>query len=204
MRKCFHIKWDRYSHIWLCNCSILNFLIYDENLIFFFISVRSHKLDQDGLLRYSCDACKSTVFAVSQIPITQGGTGQVSSVHRPQRRCWFLYRPLPPHPTTSCLSTILHPKALWAMPFPYFLNQCARYSHIKLWRWLSVERQIELRHLCIKTIATPRFDEKCIVPFDLKHVINLTASCRPLMGLLEECLPGFYIELYQKQDPNHA
>ncbi len=27
------------SHIWLCNCSILNFLIYEENLIFFFISV---------------------------------------------------------------------------------------------------------------------------------------------------------------------
>jgi hypothetical protein len=26
-------------HILLCNCSILNFLVYEENLIFFFISV---------------------------------------------------------------------------------------------------------------------------------------------------------------------
>ncbi len=26
------------SHIWLCNCSIPNFLIYEENYIFFFIS----------------------------------------------------------------------------------------------------------------------------------------------------------------------
>jgi hypothetical protein len=32
----------------------------------------------------------------------------------------------------------------------------------------------------------------------------MTASCRPLMGLLQECLPGFYIELYQKQDSNYA
>ncbi len=28
------------SHIWLCNCSTLNFLIYEENFILFFISVR--------------------------------------------------------------------------------------------------------------------------------------------------------------------
>jgi hypothetical protein len=27
------------SHIWLCNRSILNFLIYEENFILFFISV---------------------------------------------------------------------------------------------------------------------------------------------------------------------
>jgi hypothetical protein len=30
------------SHIRLCNCSTLNFLIYEENLIFFFISVPSY------------------------------------------------------------------------------------------------------------------------------------------------------------------
>ncbi len=28
-------------HIWLCNCSTLNFLIYEENLLFFFISAWS-------------------------------------------------------------------------------------------------------------------------------------------------------------------
>jgi hypothetical protein len=39
MRKYFHIYEQVVSHIWLGNCSTLNFLIYEENLIFFFISV---------------------------------------------------------------------------------------------------------------------------------------------------------------------
>ncbi len=35
-----HILYEEaVCHIWLCNCSILNFLIYEKNLIFFFISV---------------------------------------------------------------------------------------------------------------------------------------------------------------------
>jgi hypothetical protein len=38
-RKYFPIYEEVVSHILLCNCSILNFLIYEENLIFFFISV---------------------------------------------------------------------------------------------------------------------------------------------------------------------
>ncbi len=39
MRKYFPIYEEAVSHIWLCNCSILNFLIYEDNLIFFFFSV---------------------------------------------------------------------------------------------------------------------------------------------------------------------
>jgi hypothetical protein len=40
-----HIWGGRYSYcIWLCNCSILNFLIYEENLTFFFISVPTSSL----------------------------------------------------------------------------------------------------------------------------------------------------------------
>jgi hypothetical protein len=39
MRKYFPVNKEAVSHIWRCNCSILNFLIYEENLIFFFISV---------------------------------------------------------------------------------------------------------------------------------------------------------------------
>ncbi len=39
MRKYFPKYEEAVSHTWLCNCSILNFLIYEENLIFFFISV---------------------------------------------------------------------------------------------------------------------------------------------------------------------
>ncbi len=34
-----HVQYEEaVSHRWLCNCSLLNFLIYEENLIFFFIS----------------------------------------------------------------------------------------------------------------------------------------------------------------------
>ncbi len=39
MRKYLTIYLEAISHVWLCNCSILNFLMYEENLIFFFISV---------------------------------------------------------------------------------------------------------------------------------------------------------------------
>ncbi len=38
MRKYFPIYEEAVSHIRLCNCSTLNFFIYEENLIFFFIS----------------------------------------------------------------------------------------------------------------------------------------------------------------------
>ncbi len=38
MRKYIPIYEEAVSHIWLCICSILNFPIYEENLIFFFIS----------------------------------------------------------------------------------------------------------------------------------------------------------------------
>jgi hypothetical protein len=34
-----HILESPSSYIWLCNCSILNYLIYEENLIFFFFSM---------------------------------------------------------------------------------------------------------------------------------------------------------------------
>ncbi len=34
----FLIFWEARPHIWLCNCSTLNFLICEENLIFFFIN----------------------------------------------------------------------------------------------------------------------------------------------------------------------
>ncbi len=41
MRKYFLIYEEAHSHIWFCNCSILNFLIYEENLIFFFYLCRN-------------------------------------------------------------------------------------------------------------------------------------------------------------------
>ncbi len=40
MRKYFSISEEAVRHIWVCNCSIQNFLIYEENLNLFFISVR--------------------------------------------------------------------------------------------------------------------------------------------------------------------
>jgi hypothetical protein len=39
MRKYFPIYDEAVSHIGLCNCSTLNFLIYEENFIFFFNAV---------------------------------------------------------------------------------------------------------------------------------------------------------------------
>jgi hypothetical protein len=39
MCKYFPIYEEAVNHIWLCSCSILNFLIYEDNLIIFFISV---------------------------------------------------------------------------------------------------------------------------------------------------------------------
>jgi hypothetical protein len=39
MRKYLTVYEETVSHMWLCNCSILSFLEYEENLIFFFISV---------------------------------------------------------------------------------------------------------------------------------------------------------------------
>jgi hypothetical protein len=45
MRKYFPIYEEAVSHIWLCNCSFLNFLIYEENLIFFFLSVQKETLE---------------------------------------------------------------------------------------------------------------------------------------------------------------
>jgi hypothetical protein len=36
MRKYLTIYEEAVSHVWLCNRSLLNFLIYEENLIFFF------------------------------------------------------------------------------------------------------------------------------------------------------------------------
>ncbi len=40
MRKYIPIYEEAISHIWLCNCSVLHFPIYEENLIFFFISAQ--------------------------------------------------------------------------------------------------------------------------------------------------------------------
>ena len=39
MRKYVTMYEEAVSLIWLCNCSILNFLIYEENFVSFFISV---------------------------------------------------------------------------------------------------------------------------------------------------------------------
>jgi hypothetical protein len=61
MRKFFPIYEKAVSHIWLCNCSTLNFLIYEENLIFFFISVDC------GLYRASNSLSHFQRFSISYI-----------------------------------------------------------------------------------------------------------------------------------------
>ncbi len=52
MRKYFPIYEEAVSHIWLCNCSILNFLIYEENYIFFFISGKIRTLGIEEKLEW--------------------------------------------------------------------------------------------------------------------------------------------------------
>ncbi len=58
MRKYIPIYEEGVSHIRLCNCSILSFLIFEENLIFFFISVGLYHL-----LEYSGDVKCLRIFA---------------------------------------------------------------------------------------------------------------------------------------------
>jgi hypothetical protein len=50
MRKYYPIHEEAVSHIWLCNCSIPNFLIYEDNLIFLFIGEWKNKSKGNALL----------------------------------------------------------------------------------------------------------------------------------------------------------
>ncbi len=45
MRKYLTTYEEAVNHIWLCNRSHLNFLIYEENFIFFFISAAPEFID---------------------------------------------------------------------------------------------------------------------------------------------------------------
>jgi len=56
MSKYLTMHEEAVCHIWLCNCSTLNFLIYKENMIFFFISVRS------GSIMRLCSAVKKPLM----------------------------------------------------------------------------------------------------------------------------------------------
>jgi hypothetical protein len=49
MRKYLTIYEEAVSHMWLCKCSILNFPVYEENFIFFFISVLTNIFVRAGL-----------------------------------------------------------------------------------------------------------------------------------------------------------
>jgi hypothetical protein len=60
MRKYLNIYEEAVSHIGLCNCSILNFLTYEENLIYFFISAV-----QDQLLHRIVYNDKQIIFWLS-------------------------------------------------------------------------------------------------------------------------------------------
>ncbi len=69
MRKYFliYIYEEAVSHAWLCNVSILNFLIYEENLIFFFISACMYA--SAGVITSTwLNVCKNTVLEYSSFP----------------------------------------------------------------------------------------------------------------------------------------
>ncbi len=76
MRKYFPIYETAVSHIWLCNCSTLNFPIYEESLIFFFISVLT-------ISRY----CSFYFLPISQLhshptPLTPHPASIIWNIHR--------------------------------------------------------------------------------------------------------------------------
>jgi hypothetical protein len=57
MRKYFPIYEEAVSHIWLCNCSILNFLLYEENYFYQcnYLAGRSQRTDINGNLSGELD-----------------------------------------------------------------------------------------------------------------------------------------------------
>ncbi len=65
MRKYLVIYEEVVSHIWHCNFSLLNFLLYEENFLFF-SSVQQENIDlRDGdkTAVYSCQSLSSTLVA---------------------------------------------------------------------------------------------------------------------------------------------
>ena len=65
-----------------CNCSILNFLLYEENLIFFFISVKNMKFKLFTLKAFLDFPVGGSCYgSVEGIPRSHGGIpGSVGSV----------------------------------------------------------------------------------------------------------------------------
>ncbi len=57
MHKYFPIFDEAVSHIWICNCSILNFLIYEEHFDFLFISAEFNLLE-DRQVGWSLCNCR--------------------------------------------------------------------------------------------------------------------------------------------------
>ncbi len=65
MHKYLTIYEEFVSHIWLCNRSFLNFLIYEENLIFFFISAELF------LMQKNYKELSPVVYSAFNVKITQ-------------------------------------------------------------------------------------------------------------------------------------
>jgi hypothetical protein len=119
MRKYFLIyeEAEAVSHIWLCNCSTVNFLIYEENLIFFFISVG---LPSCELLSTPAAICIS--FVLKHTPHNTNQHGRLAAVRARAYPChlWtWLY---------SCLmcSICIQTYAMWHKSAVTGWGQCSR------------------------------------------------------------------------------
>jgi hypothetical protein len=62
MRKYLIIYKGTVGHLWLCNRSHLNFLIYEENLIFFFYHCLVHKLRRETITKNFLSIVKRDVY----------------------------------------------------------------------------------------------------------------------------------------------
>ncbi len=134
MRKCENIspymRNPLVTHIRLCNCSILNFLIYEENLIFLFISVVTTpetvcgggaSLEQRRLDRVHGEV----VYVRGQGRGGRGGRQQ----GRRQRSIWsnhakYLYRQMPIFRHPFFQKTVFFSKKCFVNPPSKFLEVC--------------------------------------------------------------------------------
>ncbi len=116
MRKYFSIYEEAVSHIWICNCSILNFLIYDEYLIFCFISV-------EGITHvhnYELYRHQSKMSASKKIDLKKGHCSMCLSEFidwRYSQSCWYFR----PSFVNCCPSNLLSGLTL-PSPFPVWIS----------------------------------------------------------------------------------
>ncbi len=85
MRKYVRIYEEAVSHIWLCNRSFLNLLIFEENLIFFFLRNIGNARFPSNRQTETVSSCRSPIG----LPAAGSGSGSGHPMIRKSRCCMF-------------------------------------------------------------------------------------------------------------------